>query len=180
MCPAQRHNRDGGGTGHSDHDIYMQSYKRHSHDSLETFVCITHDSREILVLMSDDSLETVVRVLRKSRDIRAMVWIRSFEYSLAFFSPLSRENVLFISQSITFVSHIPRILRIAETKLRCEVRRVHDTCNDLVIILRGFFRIKSWVRLQFVNNARSLRSHVNAFQRFSLRLVSKQPQTRCT
>ena len=81
-----------------------------SHDSRETFVrasydCdtfarVSHDSREIFVRASHDSRETLVRV---SHDVHA-------NFNQFYFSQLSLEMVL-------FMSHICRIVQIAETSL---------------------------------------------------------------
>ena len=45
----------------------MQLYKRHSHDSGETFVRVSNDSHETFVIVSHGSGETFVRVSRDSR-----------------------------------------------------------------------------------------------------------------
>ena len=62
-----------------------------SHDSRETFVRASHDSREIFA--------------RVSHDVRA-------NFDQFYLSQLSLEMVL-------FMSHICRIVQIAETSLRC-------------------------------------------------------------
>ena len=96
-----------------------------SHDSRGTFVrashdCTTvvrllresHDSREIFVRASHDSRETFSQV---SRDVRA-------NFDQFYLSQFSLEMVL-------FMSHICRIVQIAETTLRCvreRLRRVGD------------------------------------------------------
>ena len=84
---------------------------RVSHDC-ETFARVSHDSREIFVRASHDSHKTFVRV---SHDVRA-------NFNQFNFSQLSLEMVL-------FMSHICRIVQIAETSLRCvceHLRRVGD------------------------------------------------------
>ena len=73
---------------------------------------MSHDSREIFVRASYDSRETFVRM---SHDVRA-------NFNQFYFSQLSLEVVL-------FMSHICRIVKIAETSLRCfceRLRRVGD------------------------------------------------------
>ena len=87
---------------------------RHSCERLttETFARVSHDSREIFVRASHDNRETFVRV---SYDVRANL-------NPFYFSQLSLEMVL-------FMSHICRIVQIAETSLRCVyecLRRVGD------------------------------------------------------
>ena len=79
---------------------------RASH-ACETFARVSHDSREIFVRASHDSRETFVRV---SHDVRA-------NFNQFFFSQLSLEMVL-------FMSHICRIVQIAETSLRCVCERL--------------------------------------------------------
>ena len=98
---------------------------RASHD-YETFARVSHDSREIFVRASRDSHETFVRV---SHDVRA-------NFNQFYFSQLSLEMVL-------FMSHICRIVQIAETSLRCVCERlrrvgdgVRDICDDLATVLR--------------------------------------------
>ena len=84
---------------------------RASHDC-ETFARVSHGSREIFVRASHDSRETFVRV---SHDVHA-------NFNRFYFSQLSLEMVL-------FMSHICRIVQIAETSLRCvceRLRRVGD------------------------------------------------------
>ena len=76
------------------------------------FARVSHDSREIFVRASHDSRELFVRV---SHDVRA-------NFNQFYFSQLSLEMVL-------FMSHICRIVQIAETSLRCvceRLRRVGD------------------------------------------------------
>ena len=91
-----------------------------SHDSHLTTL-----SRKIFVRASHDSCETFVRV---SHDVIV-------NFNQFYFSQLSLEIVLFIS-------HICRIVQIAETSLRCCeglatcLRRVHDICDDLATVLR--------------------------------------------
>ena len=82
------------------------------YDSRATFARLSHDSREIFVRASHDSRETFARV---SHDVPANFG----QFSL---SQLSLEMVL-------FMSHICRIVQIAETSLRCvceRLRRVGD------------------------------------------------------
>ena len=81
-----------------------ETFLRTSHDC-KTFAPVSHDSREIFVRVSNDSRETFVRV---SHDCHA----NSNQF---YFSQLSLEMVL-------FMSHICRIVQIAETSLRfvCE------------------------------------------------------------
>ena len=84
---------------------------RASHDC-ETFARASHDSREIFMRASHDSRERFERV---SHDVRA-------NFNQFYFSQLSLEMVL-------FMSHICRIVQIAETSLRCvceRLRRVGD------------------------------------------------------
>ena len=68
---------------------------------------MSHDSREIFVRASHDSSETFVRV---SHDVRA-------NFNQYYFSQLSLEMVL-------FMSHICRIVQIAESYLRCVCERL--------------------------------------------------------
>ena len=73
---------------------------------------LSHDSREIFVRASHDSRETFARV---SHDVRA-------NFDQFCLSQLSLEMVL-------FMSHICRIVQMAETSLRCvceRLRRVGD------------------------------------------------------
>ena len=70
------------------------------------------------VHVSHDSRETFARV---SYDVLA-----SF-----FFSQLSLEMVLLMLQSIAFVSHICRIVQIAETQLRCVCERLRRIGDEL-------------------------------------------------
>ena len=73
---------------------------------------------------SHDNRETFVRV---SHDVRA-------NFNLFYFSPLSLEMVL-------FMSHICRIVQIAETSLRCvceRLRRVGDGFTTYVMTWRRF------------------------------------------
>ena len=79
---------------------------------METFAQVSRDGREIFVQASHDSRETFVRV---SRDCRA-------NFNQFYFSQLSLEMVL-------FMSHICRIVQIAETSLRC-------VCEGLLMDLR--------------------------------------------
>ena len=76
-----------------------ETFVRASHDC-ETFARVSHDGREIFVRASHDSRETFVRV---SHDVRA-------NFNQFYFSQLSLEMVL-------FMSHICRIVQIAETPL---------------------------------------------------------------
>ena len=90
---------------------------------------MSHDSREIFVRASRDSRETFARV---SHDVRA-------NFDQFYLSQLSLEMVL-------FMSHICRIVQIAETSLRCVCehlrllatgsRGVRDICDDLATVLR--------------------------------------------
>ena len=68
---------------------------------------VSHDSHEIFVLASHDSCETFVRV---SHDVRA-------NFNQFHFLQLSLKMVL-------FMSHICRIVQIAETSLRCVCERL--------------------------------------------------------
>ena len=68
---------------------------------------MSHDSREIFVRASHDSRETFVRV---SHDVHA-------NFNQFYFSQLSLEMVL-------FMSHICRIVQIAESSLRCVCERL--------------------------------------------------------
>ena len=73
---------------------------------------VSHDSHEIFVRASHDSRETFARV---SHDVRA-------NFDQFYLSQLSLEMLL-------FMSHICRIVQIAETSLRCvweSLRRVGD------------------------------------------------------
>ena len=75
-----------------------------------------------VVRYSCERLRTVVRV---SHDVRA-------NFNQLFFSQLSLEMVL-------FMSHICRIMQIAESSLRCvceRLQRVRDICDDLATVLR--------------------------------------------
>ena len=91
--------------------MHLMTVVRHSREYLAT-VRASHDSRE-----------TFARV---SYDVRANFII----------SQLSLEMVLFMSQSITLVSHICRMVQIAETKLLCVCERLRrvDTCEILAIV----------------------------------------------
>ena len=85
---------------------------------------MSHDSRDIFVRASHDSRETFVRV---SHDVRA-------NFNQFYFSQLSLEMVL-------FMSHICRIVQIAETSLRrvCErLRRVGDGFATYAMTWRRF------------------------------------------
>ena len=90
-----------------------ETFVRASHDC-ETFARVSHDSREIFVRASHDSLETFVRV---SHDICA-------NFNQFYFSQLSLEMVLFLS-------HICRILQIAESSLRCVCERLRKVGDGL-------------------------------------------------
>ena len=96
---------------------------RASHDC-ETFARVSRDSREIFVRASHDSRETFVRV---SHDVRA-------NFNQFYFSQLSLEMVL-------LMSHICRIVQIAETSLRCvceRLRRVGDGFATYAMTWRRF------------------------------------------
>ena len=67
---------------------------------------MSRDSRETFTRASHDSRETSARV---SYDVRASFIILQ----------LSLEMVLFMLQSIAFVSHICHMVQNAETKLHC-------------------------------------------------------------
>ena len=89
---------------------------RASHDSRETFAQVSPDSRETFARSSHDSRETSARV---SYDGRASFII----------SQLSLEMVLFMSQSITFVSHICHMVRTRKLNYNVYakgLRRVRD------------------------------------------------------
>ena len=73
----------------------------------ETFARVSHDSRKMFVRASHDSRETFVRV---SHDFRA-------SFNQFYFSQLGLEMVL-------FMSHICRIVQIAESSLRCVCGRL--------------------------------------------------------
>ena len=82
------------------------------YDSRAIFARLPHDSREIFMRASHDSRETFARV---SHDVRA-------NFDQFYLSQLSLEMVL-------FMSHICRIVQIAETSLPCvceHLRRVGD------------------------------------------------------
>ena len=84
---------------------------RASHDC-DTVARVSHDSRGIFARASHDSRESFVRV---SHDVRA-------NFNQFYFSQLSLEMV-------AYMSHICRIVQIAETSLRCvceRLRRVGD------------------------------------------------------
>ena len=85
--------------------MHLTTVVRHSRECLKT-VCASHDSRE-----------TFARV---SHDVRA-----SF-----IFSQRSLEMVLFMSQSIAFISHICRIVQIAETEWRCVCERLRSVGDE--------------------------------------------------
>ena len=84
---------------------------------------MSHDSREIFARASHDIRETFARV---SHDVRA-------SFDQFYLSQLGLEMVL-------FMSHICRIVQIAETSLQCVyerlrvlatgLRRVRDICDD--------------------------------------------------
>ena len=96
---------------------------RASHDC-ETFARVSHDSRETLARMSHDSRETFVRV---SHDVRA-------NYNQFYFSQLCLKMVF-------FMSHICRIVQIAESFLRCvceRLRRVGDGFATYTMSWRRF------------------------------------------
>ena len=136
---------------------------RASHDC-ETFARVSHDCREIFVRASHDSRETFVRV---SHNICA-------NFIQFYFSQLSLEMVL-------FMSHICRIVQIAETSLGCvceRLRRVGDGFATYAMTWRrfcdDFCRTKSitclklWrtVRDEFLIHARTLRYHANVSRQF--------------
>ena len=85
----------------------------------DTFAQVSHDSRGIFVRASHDSRETFVRV---SHDVRA-------NFNQFYFSQLSLEMVL-------FMSHICRIVQIAETSLRCVCERLRRVGDVLATGLR--------------------------------------------
>ena len=91
---------------------------RASHD-FETFVLVSHDSREIFVRASYNSRETFVRV---SHDVRT-------NFNQFYFSQLSLEMVL-------FMSHICRIVQIAESFFRCVCGRLRRVGYGFVKGLR--------------------------------------------
>ena len=124
---------------------YIQLYWRHSHDSHETFARVSHDSRETFVrashecetfaLVSHDSREIFVRASHDSREtfVRVSHDVRAISFSFSF-SKLSLEMVL-------FMSHICRIVQIAETPLRCaceRLRRVSDGFATYAMTWRRF------------------------------------------
>ena len=84
-----------------------------SHD-FETFVGVSHDSREIFMRASHDSRETFVRV---SHDVCT-------NFNQFYFSQLSHEIVL-------FMSHICGIVQIAESFLRCVCERLRRAGNGV-------------------------------------------------
>ena len=86
---------------------------RASHDSRETFAQVSRDSRETFAGASHDTRETSARL---SYDVRASFII----------SQLSLEMVLFMSQSIAFVSHI-----------WCRTRKLN--CNN--VYAKGWRRV---------------------------------------
>ena len=114
----------------------------------DPFTQVSHDSCVIFVRASHDSRETFVRV---SHDVLA-------NFNQFYFSQLSLEMVL-------FMSHICRIVQIAETSLRCVcecLRRIGDGFETYAMTWRrfcdDFCRLKSitclklWhVRDGFVN-----------------------------
>ena len=77
------------------------------YNSRETFARLSQDSREIFMRASHDSRETFARV---SHDVRA-------NFDQLYLSQLNLEMVL-------FMSHICRIVQIAETYLRCVCERL--------------------------------------------------------
>ena len=90
----------------------------------ETFARVYHNSRELFVRASHDSRETFVRV---SHDVHA-------NFNQFYFSQLSLEMVL-------FMSHICRIVQIAETSLQCvfeRLRRVSDGFATYAMTWRRF------------------------------------------
>ena len=77
----------------------------------------SHDSREIFAQVSCDSRETFARASHDSRETSARV---SYDVRVSFIiSQVSLEMVLFMLQSIAFVSHICHMAQNAETKLQC-------------------------------------------------------------
>ena len=86
---------------------------RASHDCA-TFARVSYDIREIFVRASHDNRETFVRV---SHDSRA-------NFNQFYFTQLSLEMVL-------FMSHISRIVQIAEASLRCVCERLRSVCDGL-------------------------------------------------
>ena len=105
-----------------------------SHESREIFVGASHDSRETFARMSDDS--------------RA-------NFNQFYDSQLSLKMVL-------FMSHICRIVQIAEISLRCvceRLRRVGDGFAKYAMTCGRFCD-------QFAMHARTLRFHSNVRRRF--------------
>ena len=90
-----------------------ETFVRASHDC-ETFARVSHDIREIFVRSSHDSRETFVRV---SHDVRA-------NFNKFYFSQLCLEIVL-------FMSHICRIVQIAESSMRFVCERLRTVGDGL-------------------------------------------------
>ena len=125
---------------------------RASHDC-DTFARVSRDNRGIFV--------------RVSYNVRA-------NFNQFYFSELSLKMVL-------FMSHICRIVQVAETSLRCvyeRLRRVGDGFATYAMTWRRFcddfcrtkkyYMFKTWrtVRDEFAMHARTLRSHANVSRRF--------------
>ena len=94
-----------------------------SHDC-QTFAQVSHKSREIFVRASHDSRDTFVRV---SHDVCA-------NFNQFYFSQLSLKKVL-------FMSHICRIMQIADTSMQCvceRLRRVGDGFATYAMTWRRF------------------------------------------
>ena len=93
-----------------------------SHDSRETFELTSHDC-EIFARVSQDSLEIFVRASHDSREtfMRVSHDVRA-NFNQFYFSQLSLEMVL-------FMSHICRIVQIAESSLRCVCKRLRRVGN---------------------------------------------------
>ena len=127
---------------------------RASYNSRETFAQVSQDSREIFVRASRDSRETFVRV---SHDVRA-------NFNQFYFSQLSLEMVL-------FMSHICRIVQIAESSLRCVgegLRRVCDGFATYAMTCRrfcdNFCRTKKYYMFKtLVNRLRRVRDACEDF-----------------
>ena len=133
-----------------------ETFARVSNDC-ETFARVSHDSREILVRASHDSRETFVRM---SHDVRANL-------NQFYFSQISLEMVL-------FMSHICRIVQIAETSLQCNcerLRRVGDGFVTYAMTWRRFgdhfCRTKKYNMFKtLANRSQCMRGLCNTMQTF--------------
>ena len=99
-----------------------------SHDSRVTFVQASHDctTREIFAQLSHDSREIFVQASHDSRETFAQVSHKVLaNFDQFYLSQFSLEMVL-------FMSHICRIVQIAETSFQCVCERLRRVGNAFV------------------------------------------------